>query len=61
MNLNSIVDYQQHTAMAVRDQIENQSFVVEILKNYVLVCLIIEENSRITHSKARANIIPVST
>ena len=43
MNLNSIVDYQEHTAMAVQDQIENQSFVVKILKNYVLVCLTIEE------------------
>ena len=61
MNLNSIVDYQQHTAMAVRDQIENQSFVVKILKNYVLVCLIIEENSRIIHSQIRANIILVSS
>ena len=61
MNLNSIVDYQQHTAMAVQDQIENQSFVVKILKNYVLVCLIIEENSRIIHSQIRPNIIPVSS
>ena len=61
MNLNSIVDYQQHNAMAVQDQIENQSFVVKILKNYVLVCLIIEENSRIIRSQIRANIIPVSS
>ena len=61
MNLNSIVDYQQHTAMAVQDQIENQSFVMKILKNYVLVCLIIEENSRIINSQIRANIIPVSS
>ena len=60
MNLNSIADYQQHNAMAVQDQIENQSFVVKILKNYVLVCLIIEENSRF-HSQIRANIIPVSS
>ena len=30
MNLNSTVDHQQYTALAVQDQTENQSFVVKI-------------------------------